>query len=81
MSYLSRFFRPKAAPAEQAKPDTSAMENTLRAAKLENALAVTHFTEATQRQELAAKFARNVISQVLTRADNIKASRDASIKK
>lgn len=78
MSYFTRLLRTKSEPST---PDTSAMEQTLRQAKKENSLEVKRFTEATQKQQLAAKFARTVITQVLNRADNIKATRDASIKK
>lgn len=62
-------------------PDDKHIQRRLNAAKRVNDRAVSSFVEAAQKQERDAEFARQVISDLLERADKLKASDHAGIQK
>ncbi|QIG66910.1 hypothetical protein EVB41_079 [Rhizobium phage RHph_TM3_14A] len=79
MSFLTRLFKSDEIPKPDiVTPDDSHMERRVKEAKWRNARAVHKFVEAAQKQENDANLARQVISDILTRAENKKAELNAN---
>ena len=80
MTCLSRLFRKKKVEPVK-KPDESFLDGHIAMARNENSRAAMLFAEASQRHEQTAIEARQVITQVLQRVENLKAAPYASAKK
>ena len=79
---LFHIFRKRDEPTKPiAPPDDRALERTMRIVKQKNSAAVEKFVEASKKQERDAEFARQVISDVLMRAEHLKAVENAGIQK
>jgi len=78
MSFLSRFFRTNDVPkkTELETPDDSHLNRRVKEAKWRNSQAVHSFIEAAHKQESDANMARQVISDILKRAEDQKAVND-----
>jgi hypothetical protein len=81
MSFLSRLIHTKVPERPIVKPDDRHLDRALNRAKRENDIAVSNFIEATEKNERDAELARFVISEVLERADHVKANGNGHIKK
>jgi len=82
MNPFSRLFgykRDSVDPVNQ--PDDSHITETLLRAKKENTTAATTFVVEARKQERDAQFARKIISDVINRADKLKAIENAGIQK
>lgn len=83
MSFLQRFFRSKDQVPRTpiVTPDDSHLERRVKEAKWLNAKAVNSLVETAHKQERDANLARQVIHDVLARAESLKALNHAGNKK
>lgn len=72
MSFFSRVFRKPEPPTAIEAPDDSHLRRELKEIKRENSSAVAGLVRAVDKQERDTRFARHVISDVITRAERIK---------
>lgn len=81
MSFLQRFFRTNKVPKTPiVSPDDSHLQRRVKEAKWLNARAVSELVEAASKQERDANLARQIIHDVLMRAE-LKAQKHAGNKK